>query len=179
VKRRTDLEHVILGITSKFGPCTTYVIRGHFTDSPSAFFSSSTGSVYPAVRRLTQAGLLAKRGDLRGRQRRTLYSITPEGRAALSTWLAPPLDEAALTLPFDSLRTRFYFIGALSPAKRRAFLEHALAQLEARLPQIQEYVELFPAQGKTHLSHLAARGALFEARARIRWLRECWKELEE
>ncbi len=176
--KRFELEHVILGIVDKFGPCTPYAVRQHFEVSPSAFFSSSTGSIYPAMRRLRETGWLDEHPDSRGRQKRVLYSITPEGREALRRWLAPPLDPEVVSVPYDALRTRVYFLAALVPAERLALIDHALAALERELSGVREYVDSYPAEGATRLSHLAARGALHEARARIRWLKELRNELE-
>lgn len=130
------------------------------------------------MRRLREMGWLEERPDSRGRQKRMLYQITPEGREALRRWLAPPLGPEVLSVPYDALRTRVYFLAALAPVERLALIDHALAALEQELSKVREYVESYPAGGATHLSHLAARGTLHEARARIRWLKEVRNELE-
>ncbi len=171
ISRETELELVLLGIVAKFGPCTPYAVRRHFEGSPTHFFSSSTGSIYPAMERLRAARKLARKASLRGNQRRKLYSITDKGRDALKRWLTPPLDDAALGVPHDNLRTRLYFLTELKPKERRALLDHAIESLEARLPEVRAYVDSHDAE-KERVSHLAARGCLQLARAQIRWLKE-------
>ena len=175
---QSDLELVLLGIVAKFGPCTPYAVRQHFEASPSHFFSGSTGSIYPAVKRLADSGLLAPRAGRRGQQRRTLYAITPSGRAALRAWLAPPLDDAALGTPYDPLRTRVYFLTEINAKERQRFLNHAIEGLEQRLKTVRAYAEGYDPETES-LSYLAARGYLYAARAQLRWLREVRREVEE
>ena len=168
----TDLENVILGIVAKFGPCTTYTVRRHFEVSPTSYFSASTGSIYPAVRRLEAAGLLSRRADLRGRQRRTMYSITDEGRGVVHAWLAPPLGPDALGPPHDPIRIRMYFLSLCTKHEQREFVARTLADLAMRMKEMQSYVDLYPPRGNTQMSHLAARGCIHATRAQIEWLRE-------
>lgn len=47
-------------------------------------------NVYAEPTRLVAAGLAEARQEWNGRRRRTVYSITDAGRAALATWLAAP-----------------------------------------------------------------------------------------
>jgi DNA-binding PadR family transcriptional regulator len=172
----SDLEGVVLGIVHKFGPCTAYALRKHFEGSPTRFFTSSTGAIYPAVRRLERAGLLASRADRRGRQRRRQLELTPAGKSALRAWLGPPVEDGAFGTPYDPLRTRMYFIEALPPGRRRAFLDALRRGLERQLEEVESYVASFdPASNRA--GHLAARGCLHATRAQLRWLDEVAREL--
>ena len=47
-------------------------------------------NVYAEPRRLVEAGLAAAREEWNGQRRRTVYSITAAGRAALAQWIASP-----------------------------------------------------------------------------------------
>jgi PadR family transcriptional regulator, regulatory protein AphA len=47
-------------------------------------------NVYAEPKRLLAAGLVEMREEWTGARRRTIYSITPAGRAALSNWLSSP-----------------------------------------------------------------------------------------
>jgi len=47
-------------------------------------------NVYAEPRRLTDAGLVDARDEWNGSRKRTVYSITDEGRSALAKWLASP-----------------------------------------------------------------------------------------
>jgi DNA-binding PadR family transcriptional regulator len=173
----SELDCVILGVVTKFGPLTPYGVRKHFEGSPTHAFSSSTGSIYPAVRRLESDGHLRSRASARGQQARSLLSITGMGRRALEAWLTPPLDDEAFAVPNDPIRTRLYFLQCLKPAQRRNFLDGVIAGLEQKLPSVRAYADSFPARGKTLVSNLAARGTLRAANAQLRWLREVRREL--
>src|SRR5262245_12984341 len=47
------------------------------------FFDLPEGTIYPALHRLEQAGLLDSRWELEGGRRRRVYLLTPRGRSAL------------------------------------------------------------------------------------------------
>jgi len=172
----SELESVILGIVRKFGPCTAYTVRKHFEGSPTRFFTSSTGAIYPAVRRLHAAGLLATSADRRGKQRREQLRLTDEGLRALRAWLGPPIDPHAFGTPYDPIRTRMYFLDALPPKKRRAFLEAVQRGLEQQLEQVRAYVDSFDAT-ENPSGRAAASGCLHSTRAQVRWIAEAGRRL--
>jgi PadR family transcriptional regulator, regulatory protein AphA len=100
--------HVILGMLG-FEPMSGYEIK-RFVDSSTRFFwAASYGQIYPELRRLANAGLIAGSDDPRGERRRTVYSLTGDGRAALRRWLARPggvqevRDESLLKLFFSEV----------------------------------------------------------------------------
>lgn len=172
-----ELEHVILGIVAKFGPLTPYAVRRHFADSPTPAFSSSAGTIYPAVARLVRARFLAAKKDTRGAQERAQLTITAAGRRAHLAWL---FDAHAdfLRPPADPLRTRIYFLGLLPARQRRAFLARALRVLAAQIDELDGYARSWPAEGPTRYSRLASDGLTELARARHRWLARVQAELE-
>jgi DNA-binding PadR family transcriptional regulator len=51
------------------------------------FWPRAESQIYAEAKRLVELGLAHAEGEERGRRPRTVYSITPEGRAALRTWL--------------------------------------------------------------------------------------------
>ena len=57
------------------------------------FWQFPHSQIYAETERLARLGLLAEEREHTGRRRRS-YRITPEGRAALSAWLAEPATEA-------------------------------------------------------------------------------------
>jgi DNA-binding PadR family transcriptional regulator len=86
-----NMEWTILGLLAD-GHTTGYDVLKLFRDSPAVPFRSSSGSVYPALKRVVGAGLAAVSGEEVGMGRRTItYEITPEGRSHLEQWLASPI----------------------------------------------------------------------------------------
>jgi len=62
---------------------------------------ASFGSIYPALARLTEEGLITARNEGgRGRSGKTIYAITPEGRAYLLKTLSGPVAEEKYRSPF-------------------------------------------------------------------------------
>jgi DNA-binding PadR family transcriptional regulator len=127
--RRSELECFVLGIVWQSGPCSAYDVRRHMQRSPSTQWSGSAGAIYPLVERLRRAGLLSARAERTGNRKRLEYSVTPKGTDALRAWIGPPFAEEAVTVTYDPLRSRARFLGVMTPAERRAWVEAAQAAL--------------------------------------------------
>jgi DNA-binding PadR family transcriptional regulator len=80
---------VILGMLS-FGPKSGYEIKAFVDRSTRFFWAASYGQIYPELRRLSEAGLITGTDAPQGERRRTVYELTPSGRAALLAWLETP-----------------------------------------------------------------------------------------
>jgi DNA-binding PadR family transcriptional regulator len=84
----------ILGFLT-LGPMSGYDIKKMVEGSIDNFWSESFGQIYPALRRLTEQGLIDKRKETSaGGRPRHVYSILEPGRAALQDWLRAPTDPA-------------------------------------------------------------------------------------
>lgn len=171
----TELEGCVLGIVWERGPCTAYVIRTVFLESLSPYWSGSAGSIYPLVARLEARGLVAARVEPRGGRSRKELSLTPEGLAALRTWLLP-LPEWTGPVPVDPVRTRMFFLGSLSPEEQEAFLADAEAKARAGAEAVREEHETALRKGEIWEAR-ATRGALLVQEARIAWLAEVRREV--
>ena len=102
---------VILGLL-KFEPRTGYDIKRVTDFSTRFFWRASYGQIYPELRSLERAGLVAARDEPYGRRRRRVYELTPAGEQALFEWLAGTddvydvRDEGLLRLFFAELGSR-------------------------------------------------------------------------
>ena len=177
MKKLSDLEHTILGIVFKRGPCTPYLVAREFLNSPSSHWRGSAGSVYPAVTKLHRIGFLKKTiGKSLGR-RCSLFTLAPKGLKQLQSWLMPPLPEAAASITFDPLRTRSFFLRVLSPEQQLAFFDDAEKQLLAQLPALQADCEAYREAGDWH-SEQAQIGTLLVTEARLAWVRQYRRALQ-
>ncbi len=176
MSNRELLEMTLLGVIGKYGPVTPYAVRQHFAVSPTSRFSASAGSIYPALQRLEERGLVSSRADARGEQARRLYELSKEGLAQLRGWFDAPAD-SDLEAPHDPLRTRLYFIGLLPKKQQQAFFEAVQEKMKEKLRKDERYVSSYGDTGPERLSRLAAEGGLFVMRARLRWLRKVRDEL--
>src|SRR5262249_43714202 len=129
MRNLSELEGCVLGFIWKHGPTTAYAVRKEMLDSPSSHWSGSAGAIYPLLERLQKQRLVAAKAGARGERSHTLYQLTEAGNKALLAWLAPTLGPDIISVAPDPLRTRMYFLRALSPARRRAFLKEARAKL--------------------------------------------------
>jgi DNA-binding PadR family transcriptional regulator len=129
-----DVRTICLGILTR-GSATGYEIKKLFQeDGYQHFVEASFGSIYPALGRLTEEGLVSVRAEAQTkRPDRKVYSITPAGRAAFLGALMKPLPE-------DRHRSPFVFamlFSHLLPQERvSAMIDSYIAQTEGKLAQI-------------------------------------------
>jgi DNA-binding PadR family transcriptional regulator len=172
----TELEGCVLGVLATVGPCTAYVVRRTFLESPSPSWSGSAGAIYPLLRRLRGLGFVEEERRSAGRRRSLGLSLTPAGRAALAGWMRPPLPDVVIGVPSDPLRTRLGFLAVLAPAERRVFLADAAARMAAHLEDIEADEAGHHARGDV-VNRVLARGARQMQAARVAWLREATRAL--
>ena len=163
------LELAVLGLVSNGQPCTAYWIRRQFQLSPSSFFSGSAGAVYPAMRRLEERSLVTSTTKLEGRRKSQEFRLTDQGRQVLKAWLTPPLPAEDLAFTLDPVRTRVYYLDALSASEQRRFVNECLTQAKRRVTVIKAESDDRQHSGD-RFSYLGGLGVLYEAKARVRWL---------
>jgi PadR family transcriptional regulator, regulatory protein AphA len=79
--------YVILGMLS-WRPMSGYDIKATVDKSTRFFWAASYGQIYPELHRLAEAGLVEAEPEAGSGRRRTLFTLTDEGRRALRGWLA-------------------------------------------------------------------------------------------
>ncbi len=85
----TPLGYALLGLINQ-QPKTGYALRKVFETTPMGNYSSSPGSIYPALAGLERLGLVETRGgDARGKGD---FYLTEAGAAAFQAWLVAPVD---------------------------------------------------------------------------------------
>lgn len=165
----TELEQCVLGVIWRRRPCSAYDVRIQFERSLSRDWSSSAGSIYPTIRRLRDLDLVAE-ASASGPRKRKLLELTDTGFHRLREWIAG-IDAAATSPTYDPVRTRFTFIDALDPRDRVPTILGAIAGTGASLDRVLGYCDALGDDG-AGVEALAARGAIYELRARLAWLEE-------
>ena len=102
----------ILG-TLSFGPKSGYEIKSMIDHSARFFWAASYGQIYPELKRLAEAGLVAGEDDPQGGRARTTWSLTPDGEKALHDWLATPPEVFEMR---NEGMLKVFFAGSLEPA---------------------------------------------------------------
>jgi DNA-binding PadR family transcriptional regulator len=120
----TTLEYTILGLLS-ITPLTGYSVIGAL-EKGSYRLSTSTGSIYPALKRLERHNVIA--GELEAvyeTRPRKVYKLTPLGGELLDAWLREPLSLSEILEERDIALTKFLFL------EKRVSREEVLAWLDA------------------------------------------------
>jgi DNA-binding PadR family transcriptional regulator len=165
----TELEHTVAGVVWRLGPCTGYEVRRNFVSSGTPYWRASAGSIYPTLKRLLAGGVISAEQQPWGAQGRTLFSITPAGRAALEAWIAA-LDQ--VTGPaHDPMRTRVGFLDILSSKRQIEALSSAIAETEAALAEATA-LEEDEKSTAPWADWIAAKGSVHELKGRLSWLME-------
>ena len=165
----TELENAVLGVVWRRGPCSAYVVKREFEMSPSGSWSASAGSIYPLVKKLVAAGLLRAQEQPWGTRRKTVVGLTRAGKDALTDWVAAvpnPLGQP----PPDPIRTRAFFLDVLTDADRLRFLDEAEKVTLSAIKELRSAMAALP-DTESKFELLGASGAVFQLKARLRWIR--------
>jgi len=130
---------VILGMV-RFGNRTGYEIKVAVDRSIRFFWAASYGQIYPELKRLEEAGLLASTPAASGGRQRTAYELTPVGERALEEWI---LDDDDLTFELRSDGLLKLYFADLMPAEAR--LRHLRAMREHHEALVQTLRRIEPA----------------------------------
>ncbi len=151
--KKTDLtllEYALLGLLDG-SPASGYDIKRMFDSTPLAHFSSSPGAIYPALKRLERRGLLSPHLDTTTETRpRRIYSVTEEGRVALTAWLRQPVTREELVRNGKAPMLRFAL------AEGRLTWDEILAYLERLGQVLEDYIR----QLYRHRADVAQPGVL-------------------
>ena len=120
-----------------------YDLRKIFSSTPMTSFSDSPGSIYPALRRLEQRGLVKSRIQERsGLRRRRLFHLTPAGLSELKRWQKQPIVRDDIIRGTAELMLRFSFMDqSLGPDEALRFLTALKAELAAYIPSLRSFLE--------------------------------------
>lgn len=118
------LECIALGMVLE-SDLTGYDIKKRIENGIGIFYKASYGSLYPALKRLTEKGLLAIEQKPQGRRKRVFYHITEEGQNRFFDWLSSPTD---LLEGANTHLAKIYFFDQLPPIIReRQLFEYEMS----------------------------------------------------
>jgi PadR family transcriptional regulator, regulatory protein AphA len=172
--------NALLGLLS-LGPMSGYDIRQLIPRSIGYFWNESYGQIYPALKRLAEAGFVEKKTERKkGSPDRHLYSLTAAGREQLRHWLKLPVAEE---VPRNELLLKLFFGAHVSPSVSR---EHVEAYLKANEQTLKFYGALAKTLQKDEANDPQLRYWLMTLNmgrhrtiAMVKWCKETLKELDE
>lgn len=140
----TKLGYAILGLLRE--PMTGYAVRKVFETTPMGNYSSGPGTIYPALKRLHNAGLIEKYFDKNASKAgKSLYRLTEAGVLALQQWFRQPVTQKDMDKNLDALFLRFAFMEFFVDFETRvAFVREFKKEIEIYI----HYLEDFFAEAK-------------------------------
>jgi DNA-binding PadR family transcriptional regulator len=170
-RQLTPFEHILLGLICT-EPASGYDLKRIFAATPMGIYQPSSGTLYPALRRLEQKGLVkAETSSGQSARHRRVYEPTQTGRAAHLNWLRTPVEPARVSRDLGLHLMRFVMMEHLLPPEEvLTFLQNLADTLAALTAQLTEYAAAadFPA---LH-ARLALDHGIAIHRASLRWVEQ-------
>ncbi|MFH2063731.1 MAG: PadR family transcriptional regulator [Pseudomonadota bacterium] len=130
-----DIKHIILGMI-EIKPMTGYEIKQLFDKSFTFFSGASYGSIYPALKKLEENGLITLTLEVQdGKPNRKIYTIKEKGRAVYLESLLTPLKPTKLK---NDLLTRLFFFSNVPEGKRLQLIDEQIEMMEKKHGFLQE-----------------------------------------
>jgi DNA-binding PadR family transcriptional regulator len=169
-RQLTPFEHILLGLIC-LAPSSGYDLKRIFAVTPMGLYQPSSGSLYPALRRLEHNGLVQAQApasrDGESARRRRVYEPTESGQAAHMSWLRTPIEPATASRDLGLHLLRFVMMEHLFPPEGVLRFLHSLADaLAALTAQLERYSA---AADLTGHPRLALDHGLAVHRASLRW----------
>jgi len=173
----STLSLALLGIIRQ-QPQTGYDIRKLFSTTPLGHFSNSPGAIYPALKRIEEAGWVRGRTREGKTRERVVYEITPRGLGVLTKHLSRPVAGDDILWRMDDLMLRFAFMDpVIGREATLRFLREFAARIDAHVAGLRRYLDgvrdLMPACGR-----LAMESGIENYETNARWARRAIEELK-
>ncbi|GAA4425609.1 PadR family transcriptional regulator [Georgenia halophila] len=169
--RSQVLELAILGRLRE-SPVHGYELRKHLNVTLGAFRTLSYGSLYPALRSLTERGLISaaepRSSALGGRRARIVYHLTDDGREYLDSALA---SAEPTSWEDDAFDVRFTLFGSTDARTRLRILEGRRARMVERREKLRQSFRRTSRRMDAYTAELARHG-LEQVEREVEWLEQ-------
>lgn len=123
-----------------------YDMKKTIDSSVGLFYRASFGSLYPALKRLADKGLLSV-SEAEGGRNKKEYTLLPAGKEQFVSWLADPLPVSR-----NELLLRIFFYDYLDDGTRQARLAEYENKLESEMRRLQTVQEIVAGELE-HIEH--------------------------
>lgn len=181
MKQETGLSTLSLAILGLIHqqPQTGYDIRKLFATTPLGHISNSPGAIYPALKRIEDAGWI--RGRTRQgktHRQRVVYELTARGLGVLREHLSGPVTPDDITWHMDDLLLRFAFMDPVVGCEATLeFLRRFASLIDTHVAGLRRYLDgvrdLMPACGR-----LALENGIQGYEMNAQWARRAIEELK-
>ena len=122
---------------------TGYDIKKKIEAGIGNFYKASHGSLYPALKKLTDKDFLSKTEQTQGNRQKKYYKATESGKAAFLEWLSSPYD---INTGDEVHLAQVYFFGELPEELRIKRLKEHEFYLQQMLQQLQIIEKQLPTE---------------------------------
>ena len=170
----TLLDFAILGLIQD-QPLSGYRIRKQFEETALGNYSSSPGTIYPALKRLERLGLIEKM--VINDSKKSHFQITSKGVLILRGWFVKPIEQKDVEKNIDELLLRFAFMETLvNKEQKMAFLTAFRDRLKVYIKELKKYYDQeaneMPLHGKLALQH-----GIDSAKVTLNWCKKALTRL--
>jgi DNA-binding PadR family transcriptional regulator len=180
-RQLTAFEHILLGLIC-MSPSSGYDLKRILATTPVGIYQPSSGTLYPALRRLEQKGQVraqppASAPGAPARHRR-VYEPTPAGRAAHVSWLRAPIEPGTVARDLGLHLMRFVMMEHLFPREEvLKFLEDLTGALAGFTTRLEQYAQAADLPGRH--PQLALGHGLAVHHASLQWARRAGATLAD
>jgi DNA-binding PadR family transcriptional regulator len=168
--------YAVLGLVDKVPDSSGYDLAAIADRSLHYFWPVSHTLMYRELKRLTDLGWVAShRVEQVVAPDKSIYRITPEGRAALREWLHA---EAPMATTYRSaFLLRFFLAHAMRPERIAALLAQYRSALRIRLDTLQVVADQLKDTPRARMARLTALHGIRTLTAELDWVDEAEAEL--
>jgi DNA-binding PadR family transcriptional regulator len=128
---------VILGMLAA-RPRSGYEIKQLVDSSARFFWAASYGQIYPELKRLEKAGVIAGDDSSTGARQRTTFRLTAEGKRAARDWIRKPPEVLETR---DEGLLKLFFAGSIDPNRAAEIARERAAMSRAKAEQLRRIAE--------------------------------------
>jgi DNA-binding PadR family transcriptional regulator len=178
-RQLTSFEQILLGMIC-MEPSSGYDLKRIFAVTPMGVYQPSSGTLYPALRRLERIGMVqeqthSSQNGSSARHRR-VYEPTPAGRETHAAWLRAPVEPATVARDLGLHLMRFVMMESLFSVEEAAEFLRSFADALAEFTGGLERYAAAAGPG-TRFGRLALDHGVAVHRASLQWAERTISEL--
>lgn len=171
----TSIDYIILGLLQE-SPLTGYGIRKIFETTALGNYSSSPGTIYPALKRLQKLNLI-ENVPAEAENGKSVFQVQKAGTTALIDWLESTVNQELIQRKMAELILRFAFMGGLVPLEKQIqFLNNLIQALQQYLQQLEQFYDTAKAN-MDQTAQLAFEHGLSSYQNDLKWAKKALKQL--
>ncbi len=170
----TLLDYAILGLI-KDQPLTGYGIRKLFEETALGNFSSSPGTIYPALKRLQKFKLVEKYKN--ANSYKNPFNITQIGLLVLKNWVLQKIEKIDVEKNTDELMLRFAFMESLTEKNEKInFLTSYKVLLKMYIKELHSFYAIESHAMPLH-GRLAFQYGIDSNKVKLKWCKKAISQL--